>query len=152
MEGWSWKGDRMVDEAARSESAGGFPEGSAGAGGVISVLTRTDHYVEDFGRIVEAGRSAYRTIQPDAREEEVRAEVPDVSSALYEILHANADEVPFPFPAAEPVAGMVWFLRTSEAMPVDPRDHPVDPFGVAVEADESLLYAHRFVYAPPGAD
>ncbi|TYB64362.1 hypothetical protein FXF51_21845 [Nonomuraea sp. PA05] len=137
--------DALASVTVTSQTA---PE-PARTGGVLSVLTRTDHYVEDFGQLVEAGRDAYRTIQPEAGEDEVRAEVPDVSSALYEILHVNGDEVPFPFPAARPIAGMVWFLSAREAMPVDLHDSPADPFGVAAEAGENLLYAHRSIYAPP---
>ncbi|WP_344484924.1 hypothetical protein [Nonomuraea monospora] len=132
------------DDALTSVTAAPEP---ARTGGVLSVLTRTDHHVADFEQLVEAGRSAYRAIQPDAGEDEVRAEVPDVSSALYEILHVNEDEVPFPFPAAKPIAGMVWFLSTREAMPVDLHD---SPFGVAAEVAGNLLYAHRLIYAPPG--
>ncbi|MGW3352698.1 hypothetical protein ACWDA3_56220 [Nonomuraea rubra] len=116
-------------------------------GGVLSILTRTDHHVEDFGQLVEAGRAAYRTIRPDAGEDEVRAEVPDVSRALYEILHVNDDQPPLPFPAAKPITGLIWFLSTREAMPTGLHDSLEDPFGVAGEADESLLYAHRHLYA-----
>ena len=84
--------------------------------------------------------------------EHVRAEVSDVTGAIYEILHTNGDEVPFPFPGARPITGMIWFLEVGEAMPVEYHNHPMDPFAVAGEADDGLLYAHRHIYMPSPGD
>ncbi|MEV4177075.1 hypothetical protein [Nonomuraea sp. NPDC049709] len=98
---------------------------------MLSILTRTDYLVDDFDEIIAAGRRAYRSIEPDAGEDEVRAEVSDVTGAIYEILHTNGDEVPFPFPGARPITGMIWFLEAGEAMSVEYHNHPVDPFAVA---------------------
>ncbi|MFB4281644.1 hypothetical protein ACBJ59_40590 [Nonomuraea sp. MTCD27] len=39
---------------------------------MLSILTRTDYLVDDFDEIIAAGRRAYRSIEPDAGEDEVR--------------------------------------------------------------------------------
>ncbi|MFB4281643.1 MULTISPECIES: hypothetical protein [unclassified Nonomuraea] len=47
---------------------------------------------------------------------------------------------------------MIWFLEVGEAMPVEYHNCPVDPFAVAGEADDGLLYTHRHIYMPPPGD
>ncbi|MEV0613101.1 hypothetical protein AB0I81_07220 [Nonomuraea sp. NPDC050404] len=124
------------------------PVMDSGNGGLFSVLSRTDYLVDDFDEIIEEGRSSYRSIYPEATEDEVSAEVGDVNSAIYEILHVNEDSVPFPFPAAKPITGMTWFLEIREAMPVALNHWPQNPFQVSEGADDGLLYSHRYIYAP----
>ncbi|MFF4192740.1 hypothetical protein [Nonomuraea sp. NPDC001831] len=116
-------------------------------GATISILSRIDYRIEDIGRLLEEGRKAYRRTQPDAGPEEVHEAVPDVQSAIYEIMHANGDRIPFPFPSGVPIAGVTWFLEVDEALGKDVHSPPEEPFGVACKTEDGeLIYQHRDIY------
>ncbi|MGW4407925.1 hypothetical protein ACWEJ6_28125 [Nonomuraea sp. NPDC004702] len=117
------------------------------SGGTISILSRIDYRIEDFDRLLEEGRKSYRRIQPDASPEEVNDAVPDLQSAIYEIMHANEDRIPFPFPAGVPIAGITWFLEVDEALGKDVDRSPEQPFGIACTMEDAdLIHQHRDIY------
>lgn len=117
------------------------------SGGTISILSRIDYRIEDFDRLLEEGRRSYRQIQPDASPEEVNDAVPDLQGAIYEIMHANGDRIPFPFPSGVPIAGVTWFLEVDEALGKDVQRSPEQPFGIACTMeDDDLIYQHRDIY------
>lgn len=117
------------------------------SGGTVSILSRIDYHIEDFDQLLEEGRKSYRQIEPDASLEEVNDAVPDLSGAIYEIMHANGDRIPFPFPSGIPIAGITWFLGVDEAMGKDVERWPEDPFGIACNIEDGeLIYRHRAIY------
>ncbi|MEU1726820.1 hypothetical protein [Nonomuraea sp. NPDC005692] len=134
--------------ASIEEADAGEPEGlDSGGGGTVSILSRIDYHIEDFGQLIEEGRRSYRQIEPDASLEQVNDAVPDLSSAIYEIMHVNGDRIPFPFPSGMPIAGITWFLEVDEAMGKDAERWPDEPFEIAcnIEGGE-LIYRHRDIY------
>ncbi|MFI7466020.1 hypothetical protein [Nonomuraea sp. NPDC049646] len=122
-------------------------KGEPGSGGTISILSRIDYRIEDFDRLLEEGRKSYRRTQPDATPEEVNDAVPDLHSAIYEIMHANGDRIPFPFPSGVPIAGVTWFLEVDEPLGEELKGTPEEPFGIACDAEDGdLIYQHRDIY------
>ncbi|MGP4094589.1 hypothetical protein [Nonomuraea sp. KM90] len=57
-------------DVSEVEEDGADGDADGDAGGVLSILTRTDYLVDDFDEIIAAGRRAYRSIEPDAGEDE----------------------------------------------------------------------------------
>jgi hypothetical protein len=127
-------------------SVGGYSPTSVDDGDekIMSILSRIDYRIGSFDELVEEGRNSYLRENPGTTYSEAEAVVGGVGDALYEILHENGDLVPFPFPAAAPVAGVTWFVETAEALSQDPSESPDVPFEIAEESE--LLFSHRDIF------
>ncbi|MGW4795594.1 hypothetical protein ACWEPC_24570 [Nonomuraea sp. NPDC004297] len=112
---------------------------------IMSILSRIDYRIDSLDELVEEGRSSYLRENSGATYSEAETAVGSVGDALYEILHGNGDLVPFPFPAAVPIAGITWFVETTQALSQDLNKSPDIPFGVA-EEDGRLLFSHRDIF------
>ncbi|MFC4013502.1 hypothetical protein ACFOY2_40180 [Nonomuraea purpurea] len=144
-------GNNLLQASNMSSSNNSATSKSGGSGGnFISILSRIDYFVEDFEGLVSEGRESYRRMNSATTPGEARSEVSDAADAIYEILHENGDQVPFPFPAGIPISGIIYFLKIDEPMLRDPHDWPSRPFGVAEGEEDDLLFAHRDVFMPSG--